>query len=66
MMNLAGLLADPEEVTKEQLDAWVRAANQDMLSERCVAVLAEKTSFGFEIARKWIQSDEEFVMRNNQ
>lgn len=61
-MYLAGLIEDPKEVTIEQLDEWIKDAYWNMLSERCVAVVAAKTSFGFEIARKWLSSkDEETV-----
>jgi 3-methyladenine DNA glycosylase AlkD len=55
-MYFAGMIDDPSKVTKEQLDKWVSEANWDMLSERCVATLASKTPFGFEVAKKWIAS----------
>ncbi len=55
-MYLAGLIDDPSKVTEEQLDSWVALANWDMLSERCVATLASKTPFGFDLAKKWIAS----------
>lgn len=61
-MYLAGLIEDPEQVTVEQMDEWVKSAYWDMLSERCVAVVAAKTPFGFKLARKWINSSEEFIV----
>jgi 3-methyladenine DNA glycosylase AlkD len=60
-MYLAGLIEDPAAVTQEQLDQWTEAADWDMLSERCVAVVAAKTPFGFEMARKWIESSREMT-----
>lgn len=51
-MYLAGLIEDPKEVSIEQMDEWVKAAKWDMISERCVAVVAAKTSFGFELCKK--------------
>jgi len=61
-MYLAGLIEDPALVTKEQLDAWVQDAYWDMLSERCVAVLAAKSPHGFDLARTWIRHDAEMVV----
>ncbi|WP_291566089.1 MULTISPECIES: DNA alkylation repair protein [unclassified Clostridium] len=61
-MYLAGLIEDPKEVSIEQMDEWIKAANWDMLSDRCVAVVAAKTPFGFEIARKWLNSSEELIV----
>lgn len=56
-MYFAGLIDDPEKVTPDQLATWVEKANWDMISERCVAVLASKTPYGFQMARQWILSD---------
>jgi hypothetical protein len=60
-MYLAGLIAYPERITIEQLDDWVGMAYRDMLSERCVAVIAAKSPHGFEAARKWVKSPEDMV-----
>ncbi len=62
VMYLAGLIEDPNKVTMDQLDEWVKYANWDMLSERCVAVVAAKSPFKFEAARKWINSSEEEIV----
>lgn len=61
-MYLAGLIEDPKEVSTEQMDEWVKAAYWDMLSQRCVAVVAAKTPFGFELASKWISRSEEQIV----
>lgn len=60
-MYLAGLIADPERITREELDNWVGKAYWDMLSERCVAIIASKSPHGFEIARKWVKSETEMT-----
>lgn len=60
-MYLAGLIADPQRITMEELDDWVGKAYWDMLSERCVAVIAAKSTHGFEAARKWVRSPDEMV-----
>ena len=60
-MYLAGLIADPERITMEELDDWVGKAYWEMLSERCVAVIAAKSPHGFEAARKWVQSRDEMT-----
>jgi len=61
-MYFAALIDDVKQVTVKQLDDWVKVAYWDMLSDRCVASLASKTSFGFELARKWITSDDELII----
>lgn len=56
-MYFAGLIDDPEKVSPDQLTSWVEKANWDMISERCVAVLASKTPYGFQMAQQWIRSE---------
>lgn len=58
-MYLAGLIADENLVTREELQHWVRNAYWYMLSEYTVAWLAAESQFGWELALEWIESDEE-------
>jgi 3-methyladenine DNA glycosylase AlkD len=58
-MYLAGLIADENLVTREELQHWVRNAYWYMLSEYTVAWLASESRYGWELALEWIESDEE-------
>lgn len=58
-MYLAGLMADENQITEEQLDEWVKAAYWSYLSEYTVPWVAAETDYGFELGLKWIKSDME-------
>ena len=60
-MYLAGLMADEEQITKEQLEQWVDQAYWSYLSEYAIPWVAAETVHGFELGLKWIQSDVESV-----
>jgi len=60
-MYLAGLMADEKQVTKEQLELWVEQAYCYYLCEYTVPWVASETEYGFELALKWIQSDQETI-----
>ncbi|MCG5253644.1 DNA alkylation repair protein [Brevibacillus agri] len=60
-MYLAGLAIDPQTVTKEQLQSWVRQAYWYMLAEYTVAGVAAESSFALELAREWIEAEEEMI-----
>ncbi|MGZ9585769.1 DNA alkylation repair protein [Paenibacillus marinisediminis] len=60
-MYLAGLAVNPKQMSKEQLQEWVSKASWHMIAETIVAGVAAESPFGLELARKWIQSDEEIV-----
>ena len=60
-MYLAGLMADPEQTTKEQLSTWLKNAYWHFLSEYTVAGLAAESAFGLELGRKWITSNDEMT-----
>ena len=60
-MYLAGLMADENQITKEQLTDWVRKAYWSYLSEYAVPWVASETEFGFELGRDWINSQEEGI-----
>jgi len=60
-MYLAGLMADEKQITKTQLNQWVKAAYWSYLSEYTVPWVAAETPFGFELGLKWIESKKENV-----
>lgn len=60
-MYLAGLMADEQQITKEQLELWVGQAYWSYLSEYTVPWVAAETKHGFELGLKWIQSDIETI-----
>ncbi|EPD51237.1 DNA alkylation repair protein [Paenisporosarcina sp. FSL H8-0542] len=60
-MYLAALAIDPKLMTKDQLQNWVKAAYWSMLSEYSVAWVASESQFAMELAREWMQSDNEMV-----
>ena len=60
-MYLAGLIADDTKMTKEDLQAWVKAAVSTNISEYTVPWVAAGSRFGFELAQEWIDSPEEHI-----
>ncbi|MBC5772807.1 DNA alkylation repair protein [Pontibacter sp. KCTC 32443] len=60
-MYLAGLIADEKAMTKEDLQDWAEQANWYMLSEYTVAWVASESNYGLELAKEWIQSDDERI-----
>ena len=60
-MYLAGLIADENEVTKDQLNKWVDGAYWYMLSEFTVPWLAADSKHAVDIALEWIESDQERI-----
>jgi len=60
-MYLAGLIADENLVTREELQDWVKNAYWYMLSEYTVPWLAAESQYGWELALEWINSTEEGI-----
>ena len=60
-MYLAGLIADENLVTGEELNDWAKAAYWYMLSEYTVPWLAAESRYGWELALEWIESTEEGI-----
>jgi 3-methyladenine DNA glycosylase AlkD len=60
-MYLAGLIADPQKMTREELNHWVQEAYWYMLSEYTVAWVASESPYGTELALQWIESDKENI-----
>jgi 3-methyladenine DNA glycosylase AlkD len=60
-MYLAGLSVNPENMTKEILQAWAKKANWYLLSEYTVAGVAAESPFALELTREWLKSGEELI-----
>jgi 3-methyladenine DNA glycosylase AlkD len=60
-MYLAGLIADEQQMTKKDLEHWAATASWHMISEYTVSWVASESKFGFELAKKWIDSKKEKV-----
>ena len=60
-MYLAGLIAEPEKMTKKDIQQWAEKAYWSMLSEYPVAWVASESKYGTELALEWIESDKESI-----
>lgn len=60
-MYLAGLIADPQAMTKADLNRWVKAAYWHMLSEYTVPWVAAESRFAAELAAEWVNAKSEQV-----
>jgi len=60
-MYLAALVAEPEKMTKADLKKWAKKAYWYMLSEYAVPWVAAESRYGAELAREWINSDQELI-----
>ena len=58
---LAGLIADEKKIRKEELQQWAEQSNWYMVSEYAVANVCAETSYGWELALQWIESDNKRV-----
>ncbi|MFC4387947.1 DNA alkylation repair protein [Gracilibacillus marinus] len=60
-MYLAGLSVQPKLLSKELLQDWVKKANWYMLAEYTVAQVTAESNHAIELAREWIQAEEEMI-----
>lgn len=60
-MYLAGLMADEKQISKDDLNQWVKAAYWYYLSEYTVPWVAAESHYGFELGLEWIRSNEENI-----
>jgi 3-methyladenine DNA glycosylase AlkD len=58
-MYLAGLIADDEMMTKEDLQTWIKNSTSSSVCEFTVPWVATGSRYGDELAREWIGSSEE-------
>ena len=60
-MYLAGLIADDENMTKKDLQTWVKMAHSTNISNYTVPWVAAGSKHGFELGIEWIDSKEEYI-----
>ncbi len=60
-MYLAGLIADDDKMTVEELDTWVRMATSANICEYTVPWVAGGSRYGMELGMKWIDAPEEHI-----
>lgn len=58
-MYLAGLIADENRMTKDDLRGWLKRATSDTVAEFAVSWVAADGPHGWELAREWIDSPDE-------
>lgn len=58
-MYFAGLIAEPEKMTKKDLERWVKRAPWSMIGECTVPWVAAEGRFGWELGLEWIDSKSE-------
>jgi 3-methyladenine DNA glycosylase AlkD len=60
---LASMIDDPQQVTQEQMENWVKDFNSWDLCDQCCSNLFEKTDLAPKKAVEWSSREEEFVKR---
>lgn len=60
-MYLAGLIADDEKMSKEDLQAWVKLAESNNINGYTVPWVTAGSKYGFDLGMEWIDSDEEHI-----
>jgi 3-methyladenine DNA glycosylase AlkD len=60
-MYLAGLIAEPDKMTKADLQDWAEKAYWYMISEYTVPWVTAESRFSTELALEWIESHEENI-----
>jgi 3-methyladenine DNA glycosylase AlkD len=58
-MYFAGLISEPQKMTKKELQHWAKSATWYMLSEYTVAWATTESQYGRELAMEWIESKDE-------
>ncbi|HSZ85515.1 MAG TPA: DNA alkylation repair protein [Puia sp.] len=60
-MYFAGLISEPQKMSKAELQHWAEISNWHMLSECTVSWAAAESKFGHELAMKWIKAKQENI-----
>ena len=60
---LASMIEDPEMVTEEQIEGWVKGFNYWEICDQCCMNLFERTKFAYKKAIEWSSREKEFVKR---
>ena len=61
-MYLAGMIAEPKKMTKQDFDRWIDKAYFYMISDFIVAVTLAEADIGPEVADDWIDNDKELTV----
>ncbi|NJL27204.1 MAG: DNA alkylation repair protein [Thermoanaerobaculia bacterium] len=60
-MYLAGLIADPKTIGRDELERWAKTASWHMISEYTVAWVAAESPHGWDMGLRWIDASEPHV-----
>ena len=60
---LAALMANPAQMTREKLNAWVKELNSWDICDACCTHLFSKVKNPLQLAERWIKQEDEFVRR---
>jgi 3-methyladenine DNA glycosylase AlkD len=60
---VAGMVADPRQLTEEQMEVWVKDLNSWDVCDQVCMNLWEKTPLAWQKIRDWAERDEEFARR---
>ena len=60
---LASMIENPEEITVEQMEGWVKDLDSWDVCDQCCSNLFDKTAFAYQKAVEWSSRSEEFVRR---
>jgi 3-methyladenine DNA glycosylase AlkD len=60
---LASMVDNPEEVTEEQMESWVKDFDSWDVCDQCCMNLFDETRFAYQKAFEWSDREEEFVKR---
>ncbi len=60
---LSSMIDDPDRVTENQMDEWVREFDSWDICDQCCGNLFSKTTYAFKKAMEWSGGKEEFVKR---
>lgn len=60
---VAAMIAEPEKLTEEQMEDWVKDINSWDVCDQVCMNLFEKTPLAWKKIREWAERDEEFVKR---
>ena len=60
---MASMLADPEQMTREKLDAWAQELNSWDMCDLCAGNLFARVKNPLKLAERWTKREDEFVRR---
>lgn len=61
---LSIFVEEPQKVTEQQLDDWVKDIDSWDICDQCMAALTIKTPYAYDKAFEWVKSEEEFIRRS--